>query len=138
LHQELPACYFTRSFAKAKSYLGAGAWREESHASGPPWQRVVPPKKAMAFFESGGQGVAIFSPAASEAWNFGSHREGHSKDPLAGPCMHVAPIRTMSLSPKSSLGYHYWLVVGDEASISSSLDLLWKKYSGESVYMPLR
>ena len=28
--QEIPACYFTRNFENAKSYLGNGRWRDES------------------------------------------------------------------------------------------------------------
>jgi len=49
-HQEIPACYFTRNFADAKSYLGVGKWRDETQPPGPPWGRTLPPRDAMAFF----------------------------------------------------------------------------------------
>lgn len=131
-HQEVPACYFTRSFAHVKSYLGDGNWRDESHGSGPPWGQTQAPRKAMALFDISGQGVAVFSPASTANWNFGPHRDGLSVDPLAGPCMHVAPIDRVKLAPKSKYCYRYWLVAGDESSMAVSLDLLWDKYSQET------
>ncbi|WP_442505929.1 hypothetical protein SH528x_004746 [Novipirellula sp. SH528] len=129
--QEIPACYFTRNFANAKSYLGDGRWRDESQPPGPPWGKAMPPRKAMAFFEPGGQGVAVFSPSSTLQWNFGPHGGGLSKDPKAGPCMHVAPIDRVLLSAKSAYRYRYWLVVGDEATIANRLDSLWERYSNE-------
>ncbi len=130
--QEIPACYFTRNFNKAMSYLGDGRWREESQPAGPPWGRAQPPRKAMAVFDSNGQGVAVFSPSSTQHWNFGPHGRGASDDPAAGPCMHVAPLDRVRLGPKSTYSYRYWLVVGDEAAIATRLDSLWKKYSGET------
>lgn len=82
-HQEIPACYFTRNFSMIKSYLGAGAWRGETQPPGPPWGKVTPPRNAMAFFSAGGQGVAVFSRAATQHWNFGPHAGGASDDPAA-------------------------------------------------------
>ena len=130
-HQEIPACYFTRNFDLVKSYMGEGKWRDESHAPGPPWGHVRPPRSALACFEAGGQGVAIFSPAATLEWNFGPHGNGASADPTAAPCMHVAPLHLVSLGPKSTFRYRYWLVVGTEAEIVKSLDQLWKNHSTE-------
>ncbi len=132
-HQELPACYFTRNFSRFASYLGDGKWREESQPAGPPWGRADPPRKAIACFDGGGQGIAVFSPASDERWNFGPHREGHSSDPLGGPCVHLAPIATVKLSPQTTLRYRYWLVVGTEAEIEARLDALWAKYSAEAL-----
>ncbi|GAB5439667.1 MAG: hypothetical protein Fues2KO_00160 [Fuerstiella sp.] len=132
-HQEVPACYFTRNFAHVKRYLGHGKWRAESHRPGPPWGHVQPPRDAMALFDRSGLGVAVFSPASTATWNFGAHRDGLSDDPLAGPCMHVAPIDRVKLAPKSTYRYRYWLVVGDESSIAASLDSLWEEYSTETV-----
>jgi hypothetical protein len=86
----------------------------------------------MALFDGSGQGVALFCPASTQPWNFGSHFEGLSDDPMAGPCMHVASIDRVKLAPKSTYSYRYWLVVGDEPGIAESLDLLWKTYSQES------
>ncbi|EMI17138.1 hypothetical protein RMSM_05929 [Rhodopirellula maiorica SM1] len=131
--QEIPACYFTRNFANVKSYLGEGKWRVETQPPGPPWGKATPPRKAMAMFESSGQGVAVFSPASTQHWNFGPHGSGISDNPTAGPCMHVAPIDRVLLGPKSTYRYRYWIVVGDKATIADRLDALWRKYSSEQV-----
>lgn len=129
LHQEIPACYFTRNFAEAKSYEGEGRWRPESQPPGPPWGRASPPQQAMGFFCKDGQGIAVFSPSATRPWNFGPHGHGLSDDPKAGPCMHVAPLDQVSLGAKSTYRYRYWIVVGTAESISPRLDELWTKYS---------
>lgn len=130
-HQEVPACYFTRNFDRVKAYLGNGQWRNESQPPGPPWGKIDPPRKAVALFNANGQGVAVFSPAASEKWNFGPHGGGLSDDPKAGPCMHVAPIAMVSLGPKSIYRYRYWLVVGTESELAARLDGLLGKYADE-------
>ncbi|MBL9199994.1 MAG: hypothetical protein JNL39_05775 [Opitutaceae bacterium] len=130
-HQEIPACYFTRNFSAMKSYLGAGAWRDETQPPGPPWGKARPPRHAMAFFESGGVGVAVFSPASTQPWNFGPHGGGASADPAAGPCMHVAPIDRVNLGPRSTYRFRYWLLVGREPQLAARLDELWRKYSAE-------
>lgn len=129
--QEIPACYFTRNFSDVRSYLGAGKWRAETQAPGPPWGHANPPLKAMAFFNKAGQGIAIFSPTSTINWNFGPHGGGKSDDPAAGPCMHVAPLDRVKLGPQSTYSYRYWMIVGDESSIASRLDSLVAKYSGE-------
>ena len=129
--QEIPACYFTRNFSTVKSYLGDGQWRDESQPPGPPWGRTKPPHNIMAVFAPDGQGVAIFSPTATQNWNFGPHGGGASDDPAAGPCMHVAPIDRVNLGPKSTYRYRYWLVVGTEVQITARLDELLTKYSAE-------
>jgi hypothetical protein len=129
--QEIPACYFTRNFSAFKSYLGGGAWRAETQPPGPPWGKARPPRHAMACFEPGGAGVAVFSPAATQPWNFGPHAGGASADPAAGPCVHVAPIDRVNLGPRSTYRYRYWLVVGTAPQIAARLDELWAKYSSE-------
>jgi hypothetical protein len=129
--QEIPACYFTRNFSAVRSYLGDGQWRPESQPPGPPWGRTLPPRKAMALYNTDGQGVAVFSPAATQSWNIGPHGSGASDDPAAGPCMHVAPIDRVNLGPKSICRYRYWLVVGNETQLATRLDALWNKYSAE-------
>ena len=121
-HQELPACYFTRSFGSVRTYLGDGRWRDEAIPPGPPWGRVMPPRGVVACFDATGQGVAVYSPDATEAWNVGPHGQGASDDPAAGPCMHVAPITTASLGPRSVFRYRAWLVVGDEREIATAID----------------
>jgi hypothetical protein len=128
--QEIPACYFTRNFESVKSYLGKAQWRIESQPAGPPWGKATPPRKAMALFNSGGQGVAVFSPA-SEAWNFGPHASVLSDDPAAKPCMHVAPLSRVNLGPASTYRYRYWLIVGNEKELAARLDALWELYSNE-------
>jgi hypothetical protein len=131
-HQEIPACYFTRNFNVVKSYLGEGRWRDETQPPGPPWGNTKPPLSTLACFAANGQGVAVFSPAASDQiWNFGPHGAGSSDDPAAGPCMHVAPIASVNLGPKSTFRYRYWLVVGDAAQLAVRLDTLIKKYAAE-------
>ena len=72
--------------------IGDEQWRAESQPPGPPWGKALPPRKAMAFFIAGGQGVAVCSPAATQSWNFGPDGSVASDDPAAGPCMDVAPI----------------------------------------------
>ncbi len=130
--QEVPACYFTRNFSAVKSYLGEGAWRDESQPPGPPWGKTTPPRRAMACFEPGGHGVAVFSPASdTHHWNFGPHGGGASTDPLAGPCMHVAPVVRAPLGPRSVYRYRYWLVLGSAAQIARRLDALWGLYATE-------
>ena len=129
--QEIPACYFTRKFDRYRSYLGDGQRRDETQPPGPPWGKAEPPRKAMACFAADGQGVAVFSPAATQPWNFGPHGAGASDDPAAGPCVHIAPIDRVHLGPRSTYGYRYWLVIGAEAQIAIRLDALWKKYAEE-------
>ena len=133
--QEIPACYFTRNFHQMRSYLGDGKWKVESQRPGPPWGRTTPPLKAMAFFESGGQGVAVFSPCSQGHWNFGPHAAGLSVDPLAGPSMHLAPLDRAMLGPDSIYRFRYWLIVGDEASIAMRLDSLIQKHSREKAVL---
>jgi len=132
-HQELPACYFTRKFDRFKSYLGNKRWKPENQSPGPPWGRTTPSKNAMACFAANGQGIAVFSPSATEAWNFGPHRDGSSGEPNAGPCVHIAPIANLKLEPRTTLSYRYWLIVGDEARIARRLDQLIRKYSAERI-----
>lgn len=129
--QEVPACYFTRQFGTVKTYLGDGKWRAEQQPPGPPWGRSETPRKAMALLNGDGQGVAVFSPAGNERWNFGPHSTGDNSDSAAAPCMHVAPIARVKLGPKSELRFRYWLVVGTEAQLAARLDALWEKYSNE-------
>ena len=129
--QEIPACYFTRNFSTVKSYLGEGQWRPETQPPGPPWGRTQPPLNIMAVFALDGQGVALFSPTATQPWNFGPHGGGASDDPSAGPCMHVAPLDRVNLGPKSTYRYRYWLVVGTETQLAARLDELLKKYADE-------
>lgn len=132
LPQELPACYFTRNFSSVKSYLGEDRWRDETQPPGPPWGTTNPPHGIMACFAPNGQGVAIFSPAATgQTWNFGPHGAGSSDDPAAGPCMHVAPVARMNLGPKSTLRYRYWLIVGDASQLAVRLDSLIAKHAAE-------
>jgi hypothetical protein len=126
--QEIPACYFTRNFTLIKSYLGNGEWRMETQPPGPPWGKAVPPRHAMALFAHNGQGVAVYSPSATQPWNFGPHAGGTSDDPTAGPCMHVAPIDRVNLGPKSTYRYRYWLIVGTEVQIAERLETLAQKY----------
>ena len=130
-HQEIPACYFTRNFSTMKSYLGDGAWRDETQPPGPPWGKARPPRHAMAFFAANGEGVAVFSPAATQHWNFGPHGGGATDDPAAGPCMHVAPIDQVNLGPRSTYRYRYWLILGRAPQLAARLDALWQTYATE-------
>ena len=126
--QEVPACYFTRNFSLVKSYLGDGQWRAENQPPGPPWGHATPPRKSMGFFNAQGLGIAIFSPMATEAWNFGPHGDGDTDQPTAGPCMHVAPLDRVRLGEKAEYTYRYWLVVGSAAEMAAQLDALWLRY----------
>jgi alkanesulfonate monooxygenase SsuD/methylene tetrahydromethanopterin reductase-like flavin-dependent oxidoreductase (luciferase family) len=96
---------------------------------------VNPPRKALACFEPGGQGVAIFSPASTVDWNFGPHGNDTSDDPKAASCMHVAPLDLAAIGAKSNYSFRYWLVVGTEAEIAERLDALWKIYASETVLL---
>jgi arylsulfatase A-like enzyme len=134
--QELPACYFTRNFSVMKSYLGEGKWRVESQKPGPPWGRANPPRKAMAFFNPQGYGVAVFSPAADQPWSFGPHGEGASSDPVAGPCMYIGPMGKAALGPKAVFRFRYWITLGTEAELANRLDALWERYSRGEMEQP--
>lgn len=131
--QEVPACYFTNNFHISKSYLGNGQWRRDTDKPGLPWTKSSPPLQAMAFFEKGGQGIAVYSPTAGATWNFGS--SGGPKnvaDPTSPYTMHVAPVVRVPLGPKSTFRYRYWLVLGNEETITKSLDQLIEKYADEN------
>lgn len=130
--QEIPALYFTRNFSVYRTYLGKGAWREETQAPGPPWGKTDPPLNVMACFNRQGQGIAVFSPGATWKWNFGPHGGGNSSEATDGPCSHLSPVVRVSPGPKSTLRYRYWIVVGDEKTIVSAVDQLLEEYSGES------
>ncbi len=129
--QEIPACYFTRNFSDVRSYLGDGRWQSEVQPPGPPWGKANPVRRAMACFDAGGEGIAIFSPCSTQPWNFGPHGAGSSRDPAAGPCVHVAPIDRVLLGPGSTYRYRYWLATGSETQLAKQLDALWSRYAGE-------
>ena len=129
--QELPACYFTRNFDTFKIYQGNKRWKTLSQDPGPPWGRTKPPLKAMACFNEEGQGIAIYSPASGETWNFGPHVNARSTDPKGGPCVHIAPVGHVRLGPRSTYEYSYWLIVGTQAQITADLDRLIQSYSTE-------
>jgi hypothetical protein len=129
--QEVPATYFTRNFDTFKSYLGDGRWRTEPQKIGPPWSKADASRKAMACFNKAGQGIAIFSPNA-RSWNYGPHAGGKSDDPLAGPCVHIAPVARAKLGPRSIYKYRYWLAVGTETQIAKRLDTLGGKYATDT------
>lgn len=130
-HQEVPACYFVRSFSDVRTYRGKSNWEINEAPLGPPWSKTSPPQNAMAFFSEQGQGIALYSPTADGHWNYGPHSNGKSVDPKAKPCMHVAPISSVQLAPRSLYEYRYWLVVGDQATIERCLDQLHEKYADE-------
>lgn len=135
-NQELPACYFTSEFRHVESYLGEGKWRREEQPPGPPWGKAKPPLNVMACFNDAGQGVAIFSPVANAHWNFGPHMHfTPTAKPTDSPCMHLAPIAAVSLSPSSTLEYRYWMVVGSKKEITKQIDILLKKYSTEKLLL---
>ncbi len=131
--QEMPALYFTRNFSRFKSYLGGGQWRDEPRTERRPWSQTEPALNAMACFNSQGQGIAIYSPTATERWNFGPHGAGNSSDPLDGTCSHLAPIAKVELGPQSTMTYRYWLITGTEAEITVSLETLIKNHSAEKI-----
>ncbi|MEZ6088976.1 MAG: hypothetical protein R3C05_13310 [Pirellulaceae bacterium] len=131
-HQEVPACYFTRNFQFVKSYIGRGEWRTEHQPPGPPWGRANPPLNVMACFEKGGQGIAVYSPAATLPWNFGPHGVQRTTKPSDGPCMHLAPIDQAAIGPRSTYRYRYWLIVGDATAIEERLETLIMRHSDES------
>lgn len=129
--QEIPACYFVRAFDTFRSHLGGGAWRDETQPPGPPWGQCRPPRHAMACFARDGRGVAVYSPASTQPWNFGPHGGGASEDPAAGPCVHVAPIDRVLLGPRSVYRFRYWLLLGREAELAARLDALHAKYAAD-------
>ncbi|MCX7819771.1 MAG: hypothetical protein N2652_11305 [Kiritimatiellae bacterium] len=126
--QEIPACYFVRKFDRFRTYLGDGRWRAEPTAPGPPWGRARPPLNAVAVFDDDGQGVAVFSPAATQPWNYGPHGADRAAGPADAPCVHLAPIDVVPMGPHSTYRYRFWLVVGTENEIATSLDALRARY----------
>jgi hypothetical protein len=129
--QEVPACYFVRSFSQIESYAGKGQWKRLRIPPGPPWSKVEPKHNAMAMFNVAGNGVALFSPTATEHWNVGPHANKNEDMPTSKPCVHVAPISRLRLPERSTYEYRYWLIVGTRVSIEASLDKLIRKYSDE-------
>jgi len=133
-HQELPALYFTSQFRNIESYLGKGKWQRVEQPPGPPWGKANPPLHVMACFNDKGQGIAVFSPSADGHWNFGPHRP-HTPSAIAtdGPCIHLAPIGTVRLGPKSTLEYRYWMFTGTKDEITKTADALHAKYPKEKL-----
>lgn len=129
--QEIPACYFIRRLSRVMSYLGEGRWRDEVQPPGPPWGRCDPPLKTVALVGEDGYGVAVFSPAATQPWNFGPHLTGESDDPNAVPCMHVAPLDRVVLETRSVYRFRYWLMVGTKDELARTAESLWQKYQTE-------
>jgi len=129
--QEIPACYLVRKLSRVMSYLGEGRWRDEVQPPGPPWGRCNPPLKTVALVGEDGYGVALFSPAATQPWNFGPHLTGQTDDPNAAPCMHVAPLDRVALGPRSVYRFRYWLMVGTKDELARTAELLWQKYQTE-------
>ncbi len=133
-HQELPACYFNRQFENFFIYLGEGKWEAVTQALGPPWGKAYPKLNAMACFDAQGQGVGLFSPVATNHWNFGPvGKLSPTAKPTDNPCVHMAPIATVRMGPQTTLDYRYWLVVGSKAEIVASFDVLLKKYKDEKM-----
>lgn len=136
--QEIPALYFIRKLSNVMSYMGEGQWRDEVQPPGPPWGNCDPPFKTVALVSEDGYGVAVFSPGATQPWNFGPHRTGLSDDPYAGPCMHVAPLDRVALEPQAIYRYRYWLMLGTKDELARSADLLWDKYNTERAQLTNR
>lgn len=134
-HQEIPACYFIRELSHVMSYLGEGRWRDEVQPPGPPWGKCDPPLKTVALVNENGYGVALFSPAATQPWNFGPHLTGQSDDPSAAPCMHVAPLDRVPLGPRATYRFRYWLVLGTKDELARTAELLWEKYQAERSHL---
>lgn len=132
-HQEIPALYFTRNFSRFLVYEGSGEWTEVKQEPGPPWGKTQVPLDVMGCFDDAGVGIATFSPGATEHWNFGPHGGGNSDDAEAGPCVHIAPLVTLKLEPRSKVRYRYWMVVGTKEEITASIDTLRERYSEEEV-----
>lgn len=133
-HQELPACYFTSKFRNVEIYLGNGKWEAVTQAPGPPWRRAQPKLNIMGCFADNGEGIVVFSPAADQHWNFGPHgKYTPAAKPTDSQCMHLAPIGTVKLGPKSILEYRYWMVIGTKAEIEPHLNVLLQKYKNEKI-----
>jgi len=72
--------------------------------------------------------------AADPHWNFGpQHPFTPKATPTDGPCIHLAPIATVALGPKSTLGYRYWMVVGTKDEVTWRIDALLEKYREEKI-----
>jgi hypothetical protein len=132
-HQEMPALYFVRSFHHVKTYLGDGQWQAEEYEPGPPWFRAQPPRRAMACFDDGGRGIAVFSPVGDVHWNYGGTGTELTDNPEGNPTMHMAPITSIRLAPDDAFSYTYWIVCGDEASIAERLEQLWQEHQNDTV-----
>jgi len=129
--QEIPACYFTRDFSQFRSYLGGGQWREEPTSPGPPWRHTTPPLNAMAVLNREGRGIALFSPAATQPWNYGPHGPAEPAQPDGGPCVHLAALDVVPMGPRSIYRYRFWLVVGTVDELAAGLDVLRARYATE-------
>lgn len=129
-HQELPACYFVRGLNRAKIYQGGGSWTDYNYPllAGGGWGRPNTPKKAMAFFLANDFGVAIYSPSSDTTWNCGATGTSATTDPTSGDTMHVAPIATKAFDRTTQYTFHYWIVMGNQATIATRLDQLLSTY----------
>ncbi len=135
--QEVPACYFIRSFSQVEVFQGKGKWKRLALRPGPPWTKVQPELNAMAMFDSQGNGVALFSPTATEHWNCGPHGNKKDHTPTSKPCVHLAPITRVHLPNRSTYEYRYWLIVGDRETIENSFVKLEARYSSERAKLTL-
>lgn len=135
-HQELPAAYFARDFDEFLIYEGNSRWQAVTQEPGPPWGRAHPKLKAMACFNPEGQGIGIFSPAADGHWNFGPvGGKKKTVKPTDASCVHLAPIGTVALGPRSVLEYRYWIVCGSKAEIALGFDQLMGRYRNDKIRM---
>lgn len=133
-HQELPACYFNSKFHNVEIYLGDGKWEEVKQVPGPPWGRAHPKLHIMGCFADNGQGIALFSPAADQHWNFGPHEKfTPTAKPMDNQCMHMAPIGLVNLGSQTTLEYRYWMVMGSKSEIEPRLDAMLEKYKDEKI-----
>ncbi len=84
---------FRASFAAAKEFHRlAQRWEPIELTAAPPWGKFAPrDRRSLAFFNEKGQGIALYSPASKGFWNVGAYGKEITDDPLADPCVHVAP-----------------------------------------------
>ncbi len=132
-HQELPACYFTRQFDDFQIYQGKGKWKKVTQKPGPPWGKVTPELNAMACFNDKGQGIGIYCPVADTHWNFGPVGGNKKAGPTHPHCVHMAPLATVGLGPKTVMDYRYWIICGSKEEVAKRLEQLMVKYKGEKL-----
>lgn len=131
--QELPACYFNRTFTnRLMTYEGSSPWTGDTLVEIPesfaPWAHAYPTEHWAAATYSSSMSIGIYSVGAvgsGGGWNMGG----------VGDTLHMAPIGTMRLYYESVVNYRFWIILGDLDHIRDRAYELHNRYPDEEAYV---